>query len=704
MPDARAVDFYRNAPAPIRHIVDTNDIRTLLWVPLRKEGSVLGVVTAIRQEVRPFTDKQIALLESFAAQAVIAMENARLITETREALEQQTATSEVLGVINSSPGDLAPVFDAMLQNALRLCEAAHGHLYSYDGEFVHTVAVQGEAQFVDLMRQRRSFSLTPGLSTPLSRLLGGELLVHFADARNEPAFTIPQFRALVEAGTIRSGFGVPLRKDNNTVGCIFVFRQEVRPFTEKQIALLKSFAAQAVIAMDNARLLIETREALEQQTATAEVLGVINNSPGDLTPVFDAILEKAHDLCGATLGSLRIIEGDYIRSVATRGHSTSFAEELREGSPVTEAPITNPLLNGASVVHIPDVVVVDDPVARRSVERSGVRTALAVPLRKDNTLLGWIFAARQEVRPFSDKQIALLQNFAAQAVIAMENARLLTEMREALEQQTATAEVLQVINSSPGDLAPVFDEMLERAIRLCDAIQGVLWVIDGETGHLAAAQGLPDDFVALLRERGEAGTNPPLQQIIRGERLIHFVDTADHKLYRSGHPVARAAVAVGVQTVVWVALVREGTPVGAFAIGRREVRPFSDKQIALLQNFAAQAVIAMENARLITETREALEQQTATAEVLQVINSSPGDLAPVFDALLEKAMRLCGAAFGTMMLTGDDGHSRTVAAWGRAGRLCRIPEAQSRAGGPRGDGRPDCRGRTLCPYGRRERR
>jgi GAF domain-containing protein len=229
-----------------------------------------------------------------------------------------------------------------------------------------------------------------------------------------------------------------------------------------------------------------------------------------------------------------------------------------------------------------------------------------------------------------------------------------TERDEALAREAATAEVLQVINR-PGDLVPVFDAMLEKAFRLCGAVQGALWLIDGERTRLAAARGLSADFVRLLRERGEFAPTPPLQRVMRGERIVHYLDTKE-----SGLPFEEAAIAADVRTLIWVALVREGTPLGAFVIARREVRAFSEKEIALLQNFAAQAVIAMENARLITETREALEQQTATAEVLQVINSSPGDLTPVFDAMLDKAMRLCAADFG-IMLTVDGAASRIVA-------------------------------------------
>ncbi len=488
----------------------------------------------------------------------------------------------------------------------------------------------------------------------LARHVSGEDLIQIADIANDALYKDgnPRRRAYVELGGARTAISVALRKDGTLLGAIQVYRREVRPFSEKQIALLQNFAAQAVIAMENARLITETTEALEQQTATAEVLQVINSSPGDLAPVFDAILEKARILCEAALGALFLAEADeYFRAVAMRGGTPAWHDRVRRGFAGSETPASAPLLAGERFVHIADVAQIDHPMARAAVEAVGVRTLLSVPLRKDNTVIGMIIVSRPEVRPFSDKQIVLLQNFAAQAVIAMENARLIIETREALEQQTATAEVLGVINSSPGDLVPVFDAMLDRVTRLCDAAAGTFWVFDGEQIRAAAIRGMPELFMEVARSYGP-GPQTPVRRIAGGEQLVHIADLSTESVYQSGDLLVVAAVdRAGVRTFLSVPLRKENTLLGVFSVYRREVRPFSDKQIALVQNFAAQAVIAMENARLLTETREALEQQTATTEVLQVINGSLGDLVPVFNTMLEKAMRLCGAEFGEFFIT-----------------------------------------------------
>jgi adenylate cyclase len=354
---------------------------------------------------------------------------ADLERQLADALEQQTATAEVLQVINSSPGDLMPVFDAILEKAHTLCSAEYGGLATYDGEFFRLVAARGYPEY-----------LVEGLRRPFhgnfshQRLLHGECYVHIEDVLALPEMTDVAGRATQEGG-FRTVLMVPLRKDGTLLGHISASRQEVRPFTDKQIALLQNFAAQAVIAMENARLLTETREALEQQTATAEVLQVINSSPGDLTPVFDTILEKAHSLCGAASGGLVEIEGDRARAVAVHGEP-KFAEYwMQQGWVRSRDPERFARLQRGEPIHILDAASEEarsrgTELTNRLVELSGARTLLSVPLRKDHALLGIITAFRQEVRPFSDKQIALLQNFAAQAVIAMENGRLLGELRQ----------------------------------------------------------------------------------------------------------------------------------------------------------------------------------------------------------------------------------------------------------------------------------
>jgi len=659
--DVMDTDLYRTGHEDARRFVDIGGGRALLTIALRKEDALLGALTVYRQEVRPFSDKQIALLQNFAAQAVIAMENARLITETREALEQRTATAEVLGVINSSPGDLAPVFDAMLDKAANLCAAEAGVLFTYEHEHFEVAAWHG--QLTPLRDFLTRGPLRPSPNTGLGSMARERRLVHIADIASRDSYKQrdPLSVASVELGGIRTFMAVPLVKEGSLLGAFTLYRQQVQPFSDKQIALVQNFAAQAVIAMENARLITETREALEQQTATAEVLGVINSSPGDLAPVFDAMLDKAMHLCEAAFGTLWTYDGACVHAAALHNVPPIFAEFLtRAPHQVGPDSAHGRLLRGEPVVHIPDIVAekayrLGDPIRRALVELGGGRTLLAVPLRKDNTFLGDFVIYRQEARPFSDKQIALLQNFAAQAVIAMENARLINETREALEQQTATAEVLGVINSSPGDLAPVFDAMLDKALHLCQAASGTLWTFDGEYMLASAVRGAPLQFAEFLRQGPHPAPSVVQQGLLSGEAFQQTPDLMLTDGYRAGEALPRAGADLGgIRTLLGVPLRKDKEILGVFGIYRQEVRPFTDKQIALLQNFAAQAVIAMENARLITETREALEQQTATAEVLGVINSSPGDLAPVFDAMLEKAMRLCEAAFGTLWTFDSD--------------------------------------------------
>jgi two-component system NtrC family sensor kinase len=404
-----------------------------------------------------------------------------------------------------------------------------------------------------------------------------------------------------------------LRKEERLLGIIAVARQQVRPFSDEHIALVQNFAAQAVIAMENARLLAETREALEQQTATAEVLQIINSSPGNLAPVFDAMLDKAHTLCGAAAGALLIFEGERYRVAAVHG-AADLAAIWAPGTylpmpPCDEDSPIPRLMRGEPLIHLPDAT--DDPMYRayeryrRLIDAAGLRTLLVVPLRKEHAVLGAITAFHHEVRPFSDEQIALLQNFAAQAVIAMENARLITETREALEQQTATAEVLQVINASPGDLAPVFDAVLEKGLRLCEASFGSVYTRNGEHFERVVSRGMPAEYLAAVPSvTGSFSPGNFLDRIIGGESVISIPDLGEPEVIRLTprfEPLVRIA---GARSYVGVALRKDGQLLGFIAIYRREVRPFTDKQIALLQNFAAQPVIAVENARLLGELRD----------------------------------------------------------------------------------------------------
>jgi two-component system, NtrC family, sensor kinase len=615
-------------------------------VPMLKDNELIGAFSVYRQEVRPFTDKQIELVQNFASQAVIAIQNARLLNELSqrttdltertadltEALEKQTATSDVLQVISSSPGDLEPVFQAMLENATRICEAKFGVVFSFDGNEFHFEAQVGTPpELAEHNRARPMPQPLPG--SHLDRLRQTKRVSYTTDYAAEGIPAPP-----VTLGGARSTVDVPMLKDNELVGAFSIYRQEVRPFSEKQIDLVKNFAAQAVIAIENARLLNESRqrttdltEALEQQTATSEVLQVVSSSPGDLEPVFATMLEKAARICGASFGNVQRWDGETLQLVASHNTPTAFAQARRSARyrPDPELYLSR-VLTTKTIVHITDAASDKGYLEKRNpyfvaaVELGGVRTALLLPMLKENEPIGVFSLYRTDVRPFTDKQIKLVQNFAAQAVIAIENARLLNELRqrttdlterttdltEALEQQTATSEVLQVISSSPGDLQPVFATMLEKAVRICDASFGNIYRWDGEALNLVATLNTPPAFAEARRQSpSPAGPKNPMRQMITTKSLVHVPDVPASEAYIERESVTVESVEIaGTRSFLAVPMLKESKLVGAIALARQETRPFSPKQIELVQNFASQAVIAIENARLLNELRETTEE------------------------------------------------------------------------------------------------
>jgi GAF domain-containing protein len=410
----------------------------------------------------------------------------------------------------------------------------------------------------------------------------------------------------------------------------------------------------------------ELNEAHEQQAATSEVLRVIGQSQTDVQPVFDAVAECAARLCESFDSAVWRREGDRLILVAHHGEIPQTGSE--SFLPLVRSTVASRSVLDGRTVHIADIQTERDkfPNTSENARRQGYRTILSVPLMREGVAIGAIVLRRTETRLFSERQIALLKTFADQAVIAIQNVRLFEaeqqrtrELAESLEQQTATADVLRVISSSPGELEAVFAAMLANAARLCTASYGVMWLREGDAFRSAALHGpLPAAYIERWRSGTlvHPGPDNPLMQVVRTRRPVQVPDMRESRAYLDGEPLPVAAVEVaGIRTLLSVPMFKDEEVVGSITIYRKEVRPFSEKQIALVQNFAAQAIIAIENARLLNELRESLEQQTATSEVLKVISSSPGELEPVFQAMLENATRICEAKFGTLFLReGDD--------------------------------------------------
>jgi signal transduction histidine kinase len=646
--------------------------RSLLIVPMLSKGEAIGAVHVSRPEPGPFSDEEIGLLKTFANQAVIAIENTRLFgaeqaskRELQESLEYQTAISNVLGIISRSPSDLQPVMDAIVGMARSLCKSERAVMWKLEGGEFKAIAFSG---FEDERRDDVARVRVPlGTSWLTGRAVLERKSVHVIDPSKD-ASLVERNKAFGESVVGRTTLAVPLLISDRPFGAMTLSRKAPAPYSEKQIALVETFADQAVIAIENTRLFEaeqaskrELTESLEQQTATADVLKVISRSALDVQKVLDALVESAARLCDANDAAIFQVFGNSLRLVAHHGQIPTIGPVGQLTIPLERGSIGARAVIDRRTIQVADILAEggEYPESRKRALQNGHRTALAVPLVHAGEAIGFILIRRGEVRPFTERQIELVNTFADQAVIAIENTRLFEEVqarnretRVALEHQTATSELLKVIGRSTLDVNPVFETLAENAVKLCEAQHAFIFRFDGMILRCVATYNIPPElkeFVEKTPVRPARGSGAGRAALER--RTIQIEDIRTDPEFTYG------VVQVGpMRTLLAVPMLRADELLGVIVITRPEVRLFTGNQVALMENFADQAVIAIENTRLFEEVQsrtheltESLEQQTATSEVLSVISKSPANLAPVFRAILEKAVRICEAEFGVLL-------------------------------------------------------
>ncbi|MEO8537762.1 MAG: GAF domain-containing protein, partial [Betaproteobacteria bacterium] len=646
IPDWSAIEL----PAHEASVFAGTGVHSSLMLPLVCDGDCVGVLAIAHTQRHAYDQGEIALAQSFVDQAVIAIQNTRLFNETQQALSHQTATSDILRVISASPTDTQPVFDAIVETAVTLLGCDRAAFSRVTGNCYVPCAIATPAGREN-DRWTEPVPIDATANFP-SQALVSKATVHIPDW---DAIELPPRQKMVRDSTgARASLAIPLLRDGDAIGVLMLFRNHAGGFDANEIALAESFRDQAVIAIQNVRLFNETRDALEQQTATAEILRVISGSVTDTQPVFDAIVDSCQRLLGGKAVALAMPVGDMIQTVAF----ASDGADSGKGGAMKPWPLDRGSGAGTCILESRTIAVADTAEGAKQFARMpqlaialGYRSALFVPLLRDGAAIGCLAILRAAAGEFDANEISLVQTFADQAVIAIENARLFNETQKALARQTASAEVLQVISSSIADTRPVFDTIVRNAARLCDGMFANLFLFDGELLHFGATSDIKPEFLSLMHKRYPM--RPDATQISGRVILSQSVVVLNDALADPDYDHAMS-FAGRWRRMLGAPMLREGKPIGVIIVGWDEPGPVAKSNEDLLKTFADQAVIAIENARLFNETKEALEQQTATAEVLKVISTSVADTAPVFGKILDSCQHLFASEELGIFVVGDD--------------------------------------------------
>ena len=613
--------------------------RTVLGVPLLREGTAIGVIVLTRSRRRPFNEKQIELVTTFADQAVIAIENVRLFEaeqqrtrELTELLEQQTATSELLSVISQSKFELQPILQSVVDTAARLCRAEQSMIYRLEGGvYRFAAAASGQPIPPAYLKIERQTPISPGPGTVVGRAAMNRRVVLIEDAWTDPLY---EKKEDAKIGGVHSMIGVPLMREGQPIGVMGLARTRVDPFAQREIDLVTTFADQAVIAIENVRLFEaeqqrtrELTESLEQQTATLEVLGAISGSPGELDPVFKAILENAARICQAQFGTLNIYDGSAFHNVAQHNAPPQFA--MRLGQVIRPHPESGLayVARTRQTAHIDDIrtrqpYLEGDKAVVDLADLAGARTLLIVPMLKEGKLIGAIAIYRREVRPFTDKQIELVQNFASQAVIAIENTRLLNELRQRTDELDrsvgelrALGEVSQAVNSTL-ELETVLSTIVAKAVQLSSTEAGAIYVFDNAQRefHLRATYGMDHELIEALTQRHIGLDAPNITPAFLEGEPIQVPDLREGISSAANEIILSA----GFRALLVTPLVRGEEIVGMLVVRRRTPGVLPQNTIDLIKTFAAQSAVAIENARLFQHIEASLEDlRTAQDRLVQ---------------------------------------------------------------------------------------